>query len=167
MTPAEKRVAIAKDALAQLKTKVIQPTPGTYGNYRDSSGERVTQGDLGKSLCVPEPPTCEVCALGALTVGLALEGQSLQVEGGMLMGSVFSYLREFFDLKDLVLMETAFEGSLISFSWVPHAERDDDFRAKAEAARSWAWKYIDEPRKRLELILRNIIRNKGQYVVPK
>jgi hypothetical protein len=78
MTKMEKRVALAKDVLTQMELQNFIPTPGTYidsfGGYdKDEFG--VT--DYGKPII---QETCNVCALGALTLSL-LDGDAVNSTG--------------------------------------------------------------------------------------
>lgn len=71
LSKAEKRVAIAKDAIAQLLIDRYVPTPGTYVGSDDV--------DLGMELDIAKTltslPQCNVCAIGSVMVSSFRCGQ--------------------------------------------------------------------------------------------
>lgn len=74
MSPAEKRVAIAKDVLAQIKSKKLIPAHMVWVNSttpRNTTSNGVTaakdvKADTELQEILRATPTCHVCALGAL-----------------------------------------------------------------------------------------------------
>ncbi len=72
MTPAEKRVAIAKDVLKHLEAKKIKPTSGTYVNpdLSNKTLKNKFSGRMIKDVQLQEVysnvNSCKVCALGAM-----------------------------------------------------------------------------------------------------
>lgn len=66
MSKARKRVAIARDVLAQLKVGKFKATPGTYVESKaletDDSNVQI------QSLLLPPTVSCDVCGIGALFV---------------------------------------------------------------------------------------------------
>src|SRR5687767_4934603 len=118
MTPAQKRVAIAKDVLKHIRSKWLKPTHGEYFNvpgvrsfYPDGQDVRA----IIKSFS-----SCRVCAIGAcfsaavnrfdelrlgLTCGDSNIIQSISGPDGMK-----NYLGQWFIDEQLYLIEEVFEG---------------------------------------------------------
>jgi len=176
MTAAGKRVAIAKDVLAQLSGGKLRATHGTYFDVGKSKYGKLAAG-TGKDLSelLPELGTCNVCAVGALftcAVGFAdklkvahvddladvdghANGNSIvlrtAVDGERWINTdTYGYLAKFFTERQLQNMESAFEndGGAIDGEWVRYG-------------------LPANPRKRIEAIMRNVVQNKGSFVPEK
>jgi hypothetical protein len=166
MTAAEKRVQIAKDVIAQLDAGKLRAKRMRWvAEPIIGAPDEEVRDALGDS-------TCHACALGAafvcavrradkLTIRDAFgwdplvdgEGNAHLSVGGQL---VFDYLKRFFSVDQLSMIETAFEGGK------GEAEHSD------EAAR-WA-SGIRSAETRMRLVMKNIIANKGAFklkTVPK
>lgn len=85
MTPAERRVAVAKDVLKQLKAEKYKATKGTYvlsKNLIDTSKLDGITGWQDQQVCslVPDDgPTCKVCARGAFLISSMMVFDRLKV----------------------------------------------------------------------------------------
>lgn len=149
LSNAEKRVQIAKDVLAQLALKKIQPEQGAY--VESSNGE-----------------TCQACALGALFVctavrtGNKLEDVVLDAASDDYFG--FDHIREqlspLFSEAQLGKIERAFEG------WGAGDEPSDTNKYGSLMTEAYN-DGISSPRVRMERIMRNIIANNGTFVPSK
>jgi hypothetical protein len=144
MTNSQKRVAIAKDALQWIRLGALTPTKGTYLrpqlhptlalDYPERAAVQANTLNWG---------ACQCCAKGALFVAKvnrfdncsAMDFQGFTGQN-LLMDGIF--LRDEFDM-----IESAFEG------WM-----DDQWR--------WFKKYPNA-KTRMMAILRNIIRNQGDF----
>lgn len=139
MSVMQKRVALAKDVLSQLEMKKFIPTPGTYlnsfGGYED--------GDYTKPI-VQE--TCNVCALGALTVSL-IDGAAFN-DAGQTNVSCYGVLCDagLWSIREVETIERAFENG--------HYR---NFRGR--------WASQPDPETRMKEIMLNIVRNEGNFVV--
>ena len=138
MTKMEKRVALAKDVLDQLELRKFIPTPGTYINsfvvgYEDQ--ERQTP-------IIAE--TCNVCALGALTVSL-IDGDAFN-EYGNNQVSCHDVLSKnnLWNREESYEIENVFENT---YQYKDIARRND---------------YV-EPEVRMKEIMLNIVRNNGEF----
>lgn len=150
---AQRRVMIAEDALHQLKVRRFVATPGTYVDATDLAEEAKLKDDIQLNTLLHNPALkspCDVCARGALLLSAVKFRNDVTIdpEGGT---SEESFVREFQDNDQLYIIEHAFEDE---------AYEDD--------GQSWAEKHLSskerkDPDKRLELILKNIIRNKGTF----
>lgn len=108
LSPEQKRVAIAKDVIAQLNAKKIIPESGTYFAIEDNPD------DYDVSLQKHLPKTqCSVCALGSLfyshvkfnnkvTYGDYLKAWTSDL--------IVEELNNYFDFEQLGMIEYAFEG---------------------------------------------------------
>jgi hypothetical protein len=165
---ARKRVAIARDVLAQLGTKIVA-IKGTYllaPALRANASDQL-QGHLQKLI------QCRACALGAMFVCGVQRANDLTVREARLVGggiggwdttnsSANVYLRRFFSREQLTLIETAYEGQKIGFVTVPHKDiklaeefysEVNDLNSGGEGSDAF----------RLRMIMENIIANKGTF----
>lgn len=133
MTVMQKRVALAKDVLAQLEMKKFIPTPGTYLDSRDGTDNTTRE-------------TCNVCALGALTVSL-IDGDAFTEWGGSNV-SCYDVLTAagLWTYKETEAIEHAFEGA--------HYRNEYG-----------EWDGAPDPETRMKEIMMNIVRNEGNFVV--
>jgi hypothetical protein len=113
MTLAEKRRAIANDALERLSTGQIKPTPRKWVNIPTERPSSLPS-NLQLLLRRRNAPTCQACALGAVIVGLAaFENEVTLCPSGTGIGTSFyrnaPRLRDLFGMHQLQLIETCFE----------------------------------------------------------
>jgi hypothetical protein len=151
-TAGEKRVAIAKDALAWIEAGALRPMSGAYV-------EPMERKDLRKNLAqqlrdVVLGP-CEVCAIGALFIAKAVRFGETSV-GDYAMSHFHDSLRGHFSEKQLALIECAFErGPCGRYEY-----RLDE----TEVAEAIAFYGLDDTAaRRLKRILENIIANGGTF----
>src|SRR6185369_2611606 len=131
MTKAEKRIAIAKDVLKQIKLRTYKPKAGTYVEISQEIAKTIPRSaDVQLQDMLPKIKDCKVCALGACfmssvrrfngySTGAANLG-SVELSGyaepitstSHKMGSweTREQLRRFFSDKQLNLSECWFEG---------------------------------------------------------
>jgi len=85
-TPEQKRVAIAKDVIKQIRAKFYKPESGTYFqiDLPDSYGIRVTDSiekfDKAMTSIKRKGGTCEVCAIGGCFASLVRLGDKINTE---------------------------------------------------------------------------------------
>jgi hypothetical protein len=135
MTKMEKRVALAKDVLAQMEMKKFIPTPGTYLSSYAGMNEDGT---------AKIAETCNVCALGALTVSL-IDGDAFSDYGENKV-SCYGVLDRagLWTRSETENIERAFEGGYYS-----NSDGDYDHQPTAEF--------------RMKEIMLNIIQNDGIF----
>lgn len=170
-TKAEKRIAIAKDVIAQLKAGTYRSSPGTYCEFNT---KEVAKMDATKELQkeLRKVTACNVCALGSLFVSDVRKHNNFKAgkaELGYYLDDAFgsewindsiddSVIRErlskLFSSEQLALIETAFETN-------------DSFGADEDAAYTAIefGQAFDDPSERMTAIMTNIIRNNGTFVV--
>lgn len=173
-SPAEKRVLIAKDVIAQIKAKRFKPKSGVWVQPVDAKNTRDIELDdeFNEDASVRELflekkiPACECCALGALFMSCTLYNNQTTVqdfvdevrfdfEEHVEVGKFTNGLTRFFSRSQLKLIETAFEGGYGAF-------RSPSAKTMANLVR-WEEKLPDD-QKRLVAIMNNIIDNKGTFV---
>lgn len=159
-SPAQRRVMIAKDALAQIERGKIRPESGTYVYLRN--GHTIGYDTpLQPALLKDSPITCDCCAKGALFIScVRLSNRYNGNPSGIGSGGINSLVN--WPAGNYEDIEAAFElwhgdagydtgGYSTSYSWV----------------RKWEEKYPEggheEDRDRLVAILKNIIRNRGLF----
>lgn len=151
-TPAQRRVMIAKDALKQLGAKRIKAACGTYVNVYNLQREAQVESteQLQRLLHNPNLTSqCHVCARGALLLSAVMYRNDCFVYEDSATPSESEYIKEFSESQQ-DMIEAAFE------EWT------------GNPGGKWSAKFLtgeecSNDQKRLELILKNIIRNKGTF----
>lgn len=158
LTPAEKRVAIARDVIEQTVLGKFQAKQGTYAITNNPLSHTDLNNDA--SLMYTRAERCTVCGIGGLFISAVCKadklpvselakdiyetGDYLEVQGG----SAHAYLQQFFDGDTLNNIEGAFE-------------QRNDFGGDwgcAEFAMD-----VEDDNDRLRLIMENIIVNNGEF----
>jgi len=166
LTPAKKRIQIAKDVLAQLDAKVIEAQAGTYFLIEnlDEKFNNKEFIELQKIL-VGTNSACQCCAKGALFAAkvrnyndckVDVHGESVAVSEGTMRRN----LAEIFDQYQYNLIENAFE---VNSGMNLH----DDKRKNRKLIRAgYMYRDVDGDETRMRMIMQNIIKNRGTFVVP-
>jgi len=189
MTPAERRVTIAKDALKLLDEKKISAISGYYVEFNKARNrEALLVADPEMSLFsrdVRRDPldveyskaerdggvTCHVCALGSLIVAqsLRMDGFTMPADRADIdmRGAIGRSLGNFFDEDQLCLIECAFERDR-SFTNLDESEWggwDDALTDKAEETNRAVdfGKAFENDAARLRAIMQNIVDNGGTF----
>lgn len=157
MTPAQKRMAIARDAMKQIEAKkyVIKrnryldlPQVGGYAGLADALFNQETLKTV----------QCRVCQVGACLASAIRLFNKIQTKCiGSESREITRLLSEWFEQDQLALMEVAFEGygaNLIRFENTTEEEK--------ERAVKYNENYADEEKRSLA-IFRNIIKNRGAF----
>lgn len=180
----ERAVAVAKDVLKHLEAMHV--TPGTY--FVGEANIEVSRSTNPQEFVDVIQKKCDVCAIGACVIShirlfdkvrlnevidpfdfsdLPLEDtKNTDVKLRMSPSNIRSQLAKHFRKKDIYLIECAFERDY-SF----YADKGDEkvsltTRLKEARAAEKFGRQHRNARKRLAAIMRNIIRNKGHFVVP-
>jgi hypothetical protein len=154
-----KRVLIAQDVLAALRSKRLRPTTGTYldlGATIWPLNEKITADPLGSfQELLPQLPPCNVCAKGAIFACTVLRQNEVKNQDVRYRnsGSAFSdknmskLLQGVFSPAQLRSIETEFECRRIS--------------GKGRYAVMGLQRF--QPRRRIVEIMQNIVRNQGTF----
>jgi hypothetical protein len=169
MTPSEKRVAIARDVIAQLAAERLVAVPGIWLDFNVTDNEPDQDPELQTIL--KSTDQCEGCALGGMFMCAVERANKLKLSeldepdtGTASQSDVFSYMRKFFSREQLNLIEVCFEqgngaGNVGSDAhdqamvFFGEAEYEGDCSASAND--------------RMRLIMENIVANNGKFVVTK
>jgi hypothetical protein len=175
LSPAEKRVYIARDVLAQIAMKKLVPTSGVW---LTSDTELFTKNDVAKDPelqdLLKKTKQCEGCAIGGMFMCAVQVADQLKIsnlegvkefkddvkfedadprfaflDSDIQQEDAFKYLRRFFSSNQLAMIETAFE-------------KDGDACHTGDASANFV-KQINDPSERMQLIMQNIIVNKGTF----
>lgn len=154
MTPAQKRVRIAKDVLEWMKAGKLVATNGQYLELYDD--RRRTRGAHRVNGF-----ECHACALGSVFAVAVERGVARPNVGGL--RDTWNYdmrdrLEPYFEREQLLAIEAAFE----SCDWATN-EDDPAVSFCSDIPKSTE----DKPnggRKRMERIMRNIIANNGTFI---
>lgn len=167
--PKEKqRVYIARDVLAQLQLGKLNPKSGTYLYTKALASANIKERDLKRDVgdvVLREP--CTACAIGSIFACAVHIADHAPLAGfldhvtstGVAHGDVLKqYLDRFFTREQQALIEAAFEHTDIgSQCALAHIDRDT-----TDAAVRFNHG-INSRRVRLTRIMRNIIRNGGDF----
>ena len=161
---AAKRVAIAKDVIADLRAKKLLARAGTYVNLNTSEDVAVPE-DLQEALVCGAVKNCTVCALGAMFVcGVkAMNKAETEQAYGMDDIDIKQYFEGIFSRDQLCLIETAFEQSIKYIGdYDVEAQYDEDKDNSPHPAVTFGRTYdLDEDR--MIAIMKNIIANEGTF----
>lgn len=161
-TKAQKRVMIAKDVLAQIKTKRYVAESGCWvqTNINATCEKDLKDEDSVQELFAEKKiESCNVCALGGLFMSCTNLNNNTTVQDlknefyiGDLVADddkISNGLNRIFTQKQLILIETYFEGS------------EGYFKGDDEKTVIFLANYDDD--ERLEMIMQNIIDNNGTF----
>lgn len=175
MTKAEARVAIAKDALAQLRSRKYDAVGGIYvefdknldlPDWGDSSTESNRKANQQVCNLIPKMGTCTVCARGALFLSTIRKFNHFTLgdwdrSGGYSDGcnrdTIETVEDRYFTDKQLSLIESTFEGEMFRKNDTELSDREYN------NCINFYSKYSSD-HDRLVAILKNIIKNEGAFV---
>jgi hypothetical protein len=191
-SPAQKRVLIAKDVIAQVKAKRFIAQSGIWAAICDKDGKFVSHNNVLKpadaqvqSLFLSgDVAKCNCCALGGILMSCTLYNnhqslkdlnQDLDISCKVKNGEKFSNgLHRFFSRRQLALIECAFEGGSGGFIVYKKFDADGNIhifsasllrnvpRVTLERVLDY-WKDYPKPDRRMYAIMQNIIKNKGTF----
>ena len=171
-TKAQKRVMIAQDVLAQLKAKRYVAESGCWvqANYNPTVtlAETKYHDSVQELFAEKTIESCNVCALGGLFMSctnfnnntLLKDLDDVSEDLGNLIGEeekLSNKLNSIFTTNQLKLIEAYFEGNDGFF-----LNYDEDDRIEAFYNKNASY-----DKKRLKLIMENIVENKGTFVPEK
>lgn len=165
LSPAEKRVAIAQDVLDGLRRGFYTATPGTYCHESDPLKNRLRDLDVGQQIqpvLLKAAPKCQVCAVGSCMVSaIRLGNDEKQTYSGQdgELPHAYNTAGKHFSYAQLNLMERCFEESGIDDRKIVAAY----FENKAQERAAELALRFPKAKDRLAAIMKNIIRNKGEF----
>lgn len=148
MTAAQKRVAIAKDVLLQLKMGKYISMTGTYIAPIDHLGRDVEVNQ--SALKSKSRPDCRVCAKGALALSAIRKFNEYEGTADALSEDHMEVITRFFGVAQADRIESAFEG------FDRDGSRVRNYRERKNISES-------DDDEAIISIMKNIIRNKGTF----
>jgi len=173
LTAAQKRVAIARDALKQIKAQKLEINTGVWCDiemeevYPDVEKLDAQALFLGRAAVPAIQPTCRTCALGACLVSSVRLFDDFKLKTSDLdVDEIYKQLKKFFPVGQLLLIESAFEQR----DWTDrstsarHGQNVEKHITEAEntTAENFGLTYKDDT-ERAEAIFKNIVRNNGTF----
>lgn len=174
MTPEQKRVAIAKDVLASIRSKRITPEKGTYlemaSDKQDPFGYETPLAAQVRDLVVGGK--CTACAVGSMFLCAVERHDDLTVAEASdrvdISLGMKQFLARFFDYDQIALIESAFERaaylSIESGRQPPRAGAAILFGRAAVAGMNVDADYRKCARVTMRAIMENIVENGGTFV---
>ena len=162
MNKSEKRIAIAKDVIKLIKAKKITVQTEHYFIARTKSSY------IGKQLkeVLPKIKTCQVCALGGLFYSYVMKYNNYEIAGSGIGsvnvrdGNMRRLLEDIFTLKQLTLIECAFEKADINHQC---SLVDCTITIMIKAIHYRGKNNLKTDKDALIHIMQNIIKNKGTF----
>ena len=175
----EKAVEVAKDVIIQINRRKFIPTHRAY-IYPTFNGDEYINttaktGSIQKEMS--NLIKCECCAIGGMFMSAINLGNSMNFEDSNIYGADACDLSDekpkkifesIFNKKDLLLIEACFEGSHSNLSRVATEAYSIHFNSIDEANLCDLFKKsYNNPADIMIAICKNIIRNKGRFIIPK
>jgi len=167
LNPAEQRVLIARDVLAQVKKEKFFPRRGSYIKHLTIGGNEcdITTNRRNSVQKHFDEITCYCCALGACLLSATKYKNKLEFQDVCNLAasqSPWDLLRGIFPSKQLNMIEYAFEaersGTRVGENRFNNYLEDGIKEACIDFGRNYA-----EPEDRMIAIMKNIIKNKGEF----
>lgn len=167
MSKAEKRVAIAKDVIAQIKAKRYIPKTGDYISFISTCGLSVNDS-IQKNFDKVE---CQVCGIGSMFMSNIKFTNKFTLESiphsGVKQAQI---LLKYFSKQDLILIECIFEDwedidGTIKCAATDHKPENltDRQIKKLETARKAF--YNKDAEIKLLNMMKHLVKNKGNFVL--
>lgn len=157
LSPQMKRIHLAKDVIAKIKSERFIPTAGSYVWINADNLSRIEQKSFKTEYKKNKDIDCEVCALGALFCSYVLEKNKVSIKE-MMNESSNPYITEklagIFSPEQLNLIEAFFEG------WGDEISSNNG--VWSDEALMFYEMYEDDTQ-RLILIMENIASNGGKF----
>lgn len=189
VSPAEKRVMIAKDVLEHLDAKKIQAKQGAWVRSGDdwdgSIAHQDEKFDEFVQMCdvLDKVEACDACALGGLFVCAVKRADELTVKDALSWNKkdvivnydvLSNYMHQFFTGPQLRLIEIAFENGHGQYTVTDELERQagdlfgrctlESHCSRCDGDEEDEEDEIVAPDTRLRLIAKCMIRNNGDFV---
>lgn len=162
------RLRIARDVLLQLKNNRYIAQTGAYIYVCDVPYHVNTlTASFKDTFAENDQVNCTVCALGAACASLVNIENKCGVYEIQNSGLVFERLSKYFSPMMLAMMESAFEMKQMERAFEGRdVSRSVRLYDTLDLAVEWGERY-DEDADRLRAIMLNIVRNKGDFKLPK
>lgn len=170
----QRRVAIVKDAINQILSSKIMPDNWGYCSIPNSVQSLFNSSDdLKPILNSPIKNVCRVCALGSLLIADVSKNNKCSVSQAQSYDfySIYNRLSNIFDIKILEVLEYLFEngqcGTLLDQLEVTDGPPERYSSKEIDIYNIYMLKLPKDPKDRLLVLLRNIVRNNGELIIPR
>lgn len=168
---AKMRVKIAQDVLDSLK--LMKPSEDVYVeavSIHGKEGQILLAAKTDKKRAAILQKHCEVCALGACflsavklyneqLIPVYAVSASVVMFDGLAANIVKPRLREFFTTTQMDMIESAFEGYVITY------QSSGALYSRCNIAADWGRLYTTD-KGRMRAIMQNIVKNGGEFKLP-
>ncbi len=167
-TKKERRIAIAKDAIAQIKAGKYESSPGVLCYFPEEmyelsdrdpklSGQKVLKTKLKAT------GPCYVCARGALFVSLVRKENKVDLRDLVYAKNIDEKLTNLFGRNQWTLMEAYFEGYRLSYQLQNTNALKFGLRKYPDLDTEKFYRKYQNAEDRLIAILKNLIKNGGTF----
>lgn len=112
LTPKNQKMQIVKDAIAQIKTKQIKASRGTYVELLNFNTH--TQAPTSLQSLLSDGQKCECCAKGALFLSCVSSVNRVKTGEDFRDDDIKRRLKKWFTVLELDMIEAAFERSVVN-----------------------------------------------------
>ena len=170
-SPAEQRVIVAKDVIAQIKKGSIEPMRGNW--VRMFLPKMAPESQICDIVGGKNDVVCSACALGSMMISMVRYRDNFSVRDYELGN--FNYdsihygrpdktgITELFTPQQQRMIECAFEAGDGFYNYSRRAKCSDTERKEMHKAIDFGYQYTDT-KARLIAIMKNIVKNKGEFV---
>jgi hypothetical protein len=177
LSKAKKAVLVAEDVIAQIKRELYQVVTGEYVNLNvsyEAMNESARDAILAYEVVenkenydlVLQSNSCVVCARGACLLSTIKfrndftirAAKSTNLSANDSVGT--NFMKDIFSLSEQALMESAFERTDMDLNGMFYLET-------LQSAETYGGDLSYDEDKRLISLMKNVIRNKGYFIVPR
>jgi hypothetical protein len=191
-SPAQKRVMIASDVITRINSKQYEPTSGTWVDFNYTGEDSNYNSELddwedkenisAQKAFIGNELTCECCALGGLMASCVVFKNNVTVDDDLQFDEIYKGnakdvigIKGIFQKTQLQLIEIAFEVGEGYFYAAYEENYDTDKEAfvkdkNVTVSKDLAMKAVkfgnrySNSKSRMLAIMKNIVKNKGQFV---
>lgn len=158
LTASQKRVAIAKDVLKQIKLGVFRAKTQSYIDFNGYNSMPDTSISLQKVI-EDRKIECKVCAKGALFCSLVVFKNKIDIRGAYWLteGDIVSRFKGIFSEHQLDMIENAFERKMINTHG--NERKNEQLRKSVNFGNT----HGESDEETLIAIMKNIVKNSGEF----
>lgn len=163
LSKSEKRVVLAKDVIEILRANKIIARRSTYFDmYKNTSFDPVAD-EIEINEMVGKVK-CEACAIGGLFIAEVMYTDKAKVGDAHSSHFIKRRLKEYFEERQLGLIETAFEGNTELSRGKGYSDDEIEAAANYTSLMEFAGGNEVSSKDAMTLIMQNIIENNGVFV---
>ena len=175
LSPMKQRIQIAKDVLVQLNTAAdlrrFQIVPGTYFRF-DADSETCEYIELQDFMLANPTVKCQVCAKGAIFAAKALNYNNCEIDSnyGLISvgdSTISENLEGIFSQHQLNMIENAFEDAESNCGQAMNVMGSTRTQTRELWSAYYMFRDVENAEDRLKLIMENVVKNRGTFMVPR